>query len=215
MNGIVFLAIMAAIIIGPVLFGAMIADLTSRQVVLLAVGACLVGGYFFTENNATFQRLYWQWTEPAPPADEAAFIAAANDLRRQRADSDGANTKQLRQAEARICALPANADHWVGRVAQMYLTNTGEQASLEVEVWPRLIVRTALFADSTNTLIRAPSPVFSSVAALSAGDTVRFSGRIVGHDGACPGDPPVDRNEKLRDPEFLFVFSQVAQAAEP
>ncbi|HUN42452.1 MAG TPA: hypothetical protein VMU81_19340 [Acetobacteraceae bacterium] len=213
MNGAVFLAIAVAGILGPVLFASIIADLTRWQITLLAAVACLAVGYFVVDHSDIFHRLYWQWTEPTPPADEATFIAAANDLRRQRAESDGATTDRLRQAEARICALPADAANWVGRVAEMYLT-AGQQASLQVEIWPGLIVRTAFFAEPTGTLIRASSPVFSTVSELHDRDNIIFSGHIVGHDGACLGDPPVNRNEKLRDPEFLFFFTKVKKTAD-
>ena len=215
MNGGVLFGIVAAAIILPVLIGTMIADLTRLQLILLAVAAALVCAYFVIGDSAAFHRVYWQWTEPAPPAAESAFIAAGDDLRRQRAAAGGALTGALRQAEARLCALPTDASGWVGRVDQIYPSNSGHAVSLAVEIWPHLLIRTALFADASDTLISGPPPLLAAATALHAGDSVRFDGRIVGRDGACPGDPPVDRNERLRDPEFLFRFTRIETAQQP
>jgi len=213
MNGGVLFGIVAGAIILPVLLASMIADLTRLQLILLVVAAALVCAYFVIDDSEAFQRQYWRWTQPTPPADESAFIAAADDLRRQRADAGGAITDKLRQSETRLCALPTVASNWVGQVNQIYQSNSGHEASLAVEIWPHLLVRTALFADSSDTLIRAPSPVLAAAAALHPGDLVRFDGRVVGRAGACPGDPPVDRNERLRDPEFLFNFTRIMPAS--
>ncbi|HVC62134.1 MAG TPA: hypothetical protein VND19_17440 [Acetobacteraceae bacterium] len=204
------LEIMAAIL-GPLLLLAWIAYFRRWRFITLLAVAVLFGGYHVVESSDAFQRLYWRWTLPTLPPDETAFIAAADELHALRTEPATRNGRAaaLRRTEARLCALPVVADDWVGRVAQMYLTSSGHGASLMIGIWPHLVVRTAFFPDDTGTLIRAGSPVFARVVSLRSGDVVRFSGRIVGHAGACPADPPVDRNEKLRDPEILFRFAQV------
>jgi len=214
MNGIVFLAVAVSGILGPVLFASLIADLTRRQIILLTTAACLVVGYFVAENSEIFDRLYWQWTVPAAPPAETAFIAAAENLHARRvAYADGKTSlPEVHRAETAICALPTAAVNWVGRITQKYLSDTGRSESLSVAIHPHVIVRTALFPDESHTLIPVDSHVFAGISHLESGDVVRFDGRIVGHAGACPGDPPIDNADKLRDPEFLFAFSQVSPA---
>lgn len=209
--GVIMFAAIILGMLGPVLLASLIADMTWLRAGVLAVLGLLVACYFVVGNSETFQGLYWKWTLPASPAAEAAFVAAASELYAQRLESGAGNTTELRQAEARLCALPDVADNWVGRVTQVFLNNSGAGASLTVAFWPHIFVRTAFFPDSTGTLIREGTPLFAQVKDLQPGDVVRFSGRIVGHAGACPGDPPVDRNEELRDPEFLFNFARVAR----
>ena len=197
------------------LLAAMIADLTWWKGIVLLAAAVLAGGYFVVEDSDTFHRLYWRWSLPAFPPDETSFIAVAEQLRalRRETAAGSVNAAALRQTEARLCALPVVADNWIGRVDERFAVSAGEGVSLAIEISPYLVVRTAFFPDHTGTLIRAGSLLFASVSALRQGDVVRFSGRIVGHAGACPDDPPVDENEKLRDPEFLLRFAQVAKAA--
>ena len=209
MNAAVVLAVIFGGMLGPLLVAAMITDLTRNQVIMLAVVALVIAGYIASEHSDAMQALYWRWTMPAQPPAETAFIKAAVALRvaREKLVSNPANARGLREAETTLCALPATADDWVGRVEQTYLNNSGEGASLVVTIWPRVVVRSAFFADNTDTLIRAGSPLFPEVTTLRSGDTVHFSGQILGHSGACPGDPPVDRNEKLRDPEFLVRYT--------
>ena len=118
----------------------------------------------------------------------------------------------LREAEARLCALPAVVNNWAGRVEQRYSVSSGEGASLAIGISPHLVLRTAFFQDSTGTLIHQGTPLFVQVNELEQGDVVRFSGSFVGHAGVCPDDPPTEENEKLRDPEFIVRFNQVAKA---
>jgi hypothetical protein len=213
--GVLLVAGILGVILLPALLATLIADLTLWKIVGLVALAMLVGGYFFVEDSDAFQTLYYRWTLSPFPPDETAFIAVADELRALRAESATRTDRDvaLRQAEAKLCALPAFVDNWVGKVEQMYLVSRGESASLTIGIQPHLIVRTAFFPDSTGTLIRAGSPDFPLVSGLRQGDAVRFSGRIIGHAGACPGDPPIDQNEKQRDPEFLLRFANVARQA--
>jgi hypothetical protein len=200
-------------ILGPLLLVALVSYLRARRAILLLAAAILAGGYYVVDSSDAFQTRYWRWTLPAFPPDETAFIVAGDELHALRVEplTQAGRAAVLCQAEARLCALPVVARNWVGRVEQTMLTGSGDGASLVVRIWPNLSVRTALFPDNSGTLIRAGSPVFDQVAGLRAGDVVRFSGTIVGHAGACPGDSPIDRNEELRDPEFLFRFVDVAE----
>jgi hypothetical protein len=213
--GVLLIAGILGAILLPALLATLIADLTMWKVVGLVAVAMLVGGYFFVDDSDAFQTFYYRWTLPAFPPEETAFIAVADELRTLRAESASQADRDaaLRQTEAKLCALPDAVDNWVGKVEQMYRVSRGESASLTIGIWPHLIVRTAFFPDSTGTLIRAGSPDFALVSGLRQGDVVRFSGRIIDHSGACPGDPPIDQNEKLRDPEFLFRFANVARQA--
>jgi hypothetical protein len=210
----IFLGIMLTLLV-PSLLISLVADLTWWKITLLVAVVLLVGGYFFVSDSETFQTLYWRWAVPAVPRDETAFIGVADELRALRAEAASSTDQQvaLRQTDARLCALPTDVDNWVGRVEQRYSLSTGEGASLTIGIWPRLVVRTALFADNTGTLIRAGTPLFATVSDLRTGDVVRFSGHIVGHDGACPDDPAIAPNEKLRDPEFLLRFEKVTKEA--
>ncbi|HEY3846110.1 MAG TPA: hypothetical protein VGL95_03225 [Acetobacteraceae bacterium] len=210
----IFFGILGAIFL-PALLATLIADLTLWKIIGLVAVAILIGGFVVVEDSDAFQTLYYRWTLPPLPPDETAFIAVADELRKLRAESAPRADRDaaLHQTEAKLCALPAVVDNWVGKVEQMYRVSRGESASLTIGIWPHLIVRTAFFPDSTGTLIRTGSPDFALVSSLRQGDVVRFSGRIIGHAGACPGDPPIDQNEKLRDPEFLLRFENVTRQA--
>jgi hypothetical protein len=210
MAALFFLEIMGAIF-GPILLASMIADLTQWKIIMLVSVVILIALYFAIGNSDTYQTLRWRWSMPPLPPAETAFIGVADDLRGARvaAAADARKDAALQQTQSRLCALPNVVDNWVGRVEQRFLVNSRDGASLTIGIWPHLVVRTAFFPDSTGTLIRPGSPLFAQVNELRQGDLVRFSGRIVGHEGACPDDPPVDPNEKLRDPEFLLRFAQV------
>ena len=204
---IVVFAVMFSVTIGPPLLVAIIADMTRARLTLLVSLTVAVVGYFLITNTATFQALDWKWTLPAPPAAETAFIAAADKLHTLRLNH--ASGAVLHDAKARLCAQTAVASGWVGRVVEKYLDDAGNAATLAVIIWPHVTLRTAWFPDDTNTLVRAGSPLFVTVDHLHGGETVRFSGRIMGHDGACHPDPPANRDALTRDPEFLFTFSRV------
>jgi hypothetical protein len=208
------LGFLGAIVI-PVLLASIIADLTPTKVIVLLTMSVLIGGYFIVGNSDDFQTLYWQWTLPSFPPDETAFAAAADNVRvlRVAAATSPGHDAALREAEARLCALPAVVDNWAGRVEQRYSVSSGEGASLAIGISPHLVLRTAFFQDSTGTLIHQGTPLFVQVNELEQGDVVRFSGSFVGHAGVCPNDPPTEENEKLRDPEFIVRFNQVAKAA--
>jgi hypothetical protein len=210
---VLLLGFLGAILL-PILLASMIADLTPMKVIALLTVFLLIGGYFIVRDSDAFQTLYWQWSLPSFPPDETAFTAAAEELRELRMASvtHADRGAALRQVEARLCALPAVIDDWAGRVEQRYLISSGEGASLTIGITPHLEVRTAFFPDNTGTLIHQGTPLFAQANELEQGDLVRFSGRLVGHAGACPDDPPIDPNEQLRDPEFLVQFSHVAKA---
>lgn len=213
---LIFLAGFLGSLFLPVLLASMIADLTPIKVITLLTLTTLIGGYFIVGNSDTFQALYWRWTLPSFPPDETAFAGAAEELQALRL-APAANTGHdaaLREAEARLCALPTVVDNWAGRVEQRYQISSGEGASLTIGIAPHLVVRTAFVPDDTGTLIRAGTPLFAQANELEQGDYVRFSGRLVGHAGACPNDPATDQYEKLRDPEFLLRFTQVAKATD-
>lgn len=213
--GRLYLAAGMAVLLVPILLASFLVDITKRKAIVAVALVVLVGGYFVVDNSDEFQEFYWRWSLPAFPPDETAFIAVANELRALRVDpaTDARHEAALRQVEARFCALPVEADNWVGQVGQMFLTSSGDGASLAISIWPYLVVRTALFPDDTETLIRAASPVFPQVSGLRQGDVVRFSGRIVGRAGACPNDLPIAPNERLLDPEFIVRLAAVAKEA--
>lgn len=198
----------------PPLIGVLIADLTWGQVAALACAGLLIGGYFTVRDSDAFQSYEWRWTVPPPPPAEAAFIAAAEKLHAVRlAYAKGkAGAPALHQAEAAICRLPPAAKHWVGRITQTYTTDSGRSVSLSVAIRPHVLVRTAFFPDDTHTLIPVHTQPFTALQAAKPGQVVRFDGRVVGHAGACPGEPPIAAVDKLRNPEFLFAFSRLTPA---
>lgn len=209
-----FALLMFVLLFGGVLLAAMIADMTWRKVIVLGTAMVLIAGYFVVRDSEAFQVAYWKWGLPTVPPDEATFIAAARDVRalRLQPPATPGDAAALHHAESRLCALPADVRNWVGRVDGHYLDNAGDGMTLEVTIWPHVVIRTALFPDASGTLISAGSPMFAVAKALKGDDVVRFSGHLAGRAGACPNDP-VDPNEMLSDPEFLFAFSKVEKPA--
>ena len=202
-------------ILVPVLLASAVADLTKRKVIGLIVLVAVGGSAVWVWESDPFQRQYWRWRLPQMPTDEANFVADAErmrDLRVAQSRSTGPQSA-LQEVESRLCAISPTAHDWVGRVARMYPSSSGDEASLAIRVSPKVILRTALFAGPTATLIPAGSPLFETVKNLTEDQVVHFSGSFVDRLGACPGETPPNQNEKQRDPEFLFRFTRVVSDA--
>jgi hypothetical protein len=214
MGPLILVGVMMGMLI-PVVVSAALADLTMRKVLVIIAVLLLTTSGLTIYNTTVFQELYWSWGLPPVPVDEAAFVTMADQLHAARIApaGDQAAGGALQQVAARLCAAPNQVTGWVGRVEHMYPSANGDHASLAIRIAIHVVVRTALFPDTTDTVVRSGTPLFATVSELREGEVVRFAGDLVGHTGACPGDPPTDPNEALRDPEFLFRFASVTPVA--
>lgn len=198
-------------ILVPVLLASVIADLTRRKIIALIVLVAVGGSAIAIWSSDAFQRRYWHWMLPKMPAAQSDFIALAQRLRDLREHTDARTiSPPLREVESELCALPVNVEDWVGRVAHVYQNASGDAASVAIQIAPHLTLSTALFAGPSGTLIKTTSPLFATVRQLQERQIVRFGGTLVGHAGACPDEPPINPNERQRDPEFLFRFRLIA-----
>lgn len=162
--------------------------------------------------------------EPPPPArseygdqpsDQAAFIQASLDgqTASRSADNDLALGAALRDRTAALCATVPNysVSGWTGKVTNLDANGDGKGV-VEVEIADDVFVKTwnNAFSDmNSNTLIEPTDPLFDQVLSLSKGQVVQFSGSFFADDVNCVQESSLTLSGNLRDPEFIFQFTEV------
>jgi len=156
-------------------------------------------------------------SETGMPGDENTLISivataqqgsrdAANDM--QRGGVKAQRDKQLCQS---IKSLQAR--NWIGRVTKIDANSDGK-GILSIEVADRIIITTwnnSLSDLEHETLIEPGSPVFNAASVLKKGQQVRFSGSFFkGENGDCLFESSLTLSGKLREPEFIFRFSEIS-----
>jgi len=103
---------------------------------------------------------------------------------------------------------------WQGEVDAIHSNMTGD-AGIELLIAKNLTIKTAssslTFNSATQkTLIEKESPLFETVASLSEGDTVRFSGAFLkGGDKDCLMEVSVTQAGGMSMPEFMFRVTEL------
>ena len=112
----------------------------------------------------------------------------------------------------KLCAYFADSfevHDWQGEVDAIHSANTGH-AGIELLIAKNLTLKTAssamtLSSAKQDTLISEDSPLFETVAGMSEGDTVRFSGAFIeGSEKDCLKEESVTQRGGMTMPEFLF-----------
>lgn len=153
----------------------------------------------------------------AMPTDESTFISIVTAA--QQGNQDAANDMQRggvkAQREQQLCKSMRSlqASNWIGRIKEIDANSEGKGV-LSVEVAKNIIVTTwnnSLSDLLHETLIEPGSPVFNVASELKKGQQVRFSGYFFrGEDGDCLFESSLTLRGKLREPEFIFRFSEIS-----
>jgi hypothetical protein len=152
------------------------------------------------------------------PADQAALLdvvmrfstqyrGAANDMLK------GA-TRPARAAA--LCKVVVNRQvkDWIGTIKKMS-TNADGKGVLEVALDDNASVKTwnnDLSDSGDNTMIPVNSALFNTVAHLSVGNAVTFSGSFFANPSDCLHEVSMSVSGAMEEPEFLFRFTKVAPA---
>ncbi len=114
---------------------------------------------------------------------------------------------------ARLFGASYEVHNWKGKVYKLSSNGDGD-GILEVTIQDDFVWLTtwnnALSDTFDNTLVKPTSPVYNQLANLREGDDVVFSGRmVVGSSGDAIKSTDMSMDSKMKEPEFLFVFTDV------
>jgi hypothetical protein len=199
-----YIAALFALILVPILMAHTIADLTRKQVVILAILGLLAGGAIAFYNTETYTELLWRWRAPPMPDDERRFVSAVSELRENATGLQ--DRRQLEALRQQLCETPVDASDWTGVIANAFDSPSGKKRIVLVNISPHIIVRTAFADDQSETLIAEGSKLYPVAAGLSAGHPVRFSGSFVTDSGSCGSE---NLHDALEEPNFVLRFSDM------
>ena len=138
----------------------------------------------------------------------------------QRAQSGSASAKNKMQKGAllaertkAICSILRNTkvDNWRGKITQISANSDGKGV-LKIEIGPDVFVKTwnNSFSDGRDkTLLEPGSPLFNKVANMDTNTKVVFSGYFLIDRENCIKESSLSLDGKLKDPEFIFRFTDV------
>jgi hypothetical protein len=157
-------------------------------------------------------------------AGEATVLAVLNDyaISYEEATNDMAKGA-LRPGRARaLCSrLPfirvrGVVQDWIGTIETLSATGDG-RGVLAVRIGPHATVQTTNngFSESLSqlsTLLASRSPVTKAAMALEVGRKVQFSGVLFPSNTDCMLETSVTMDGSMRDPEYLFRFTDLKAA---
>jgi hypothetical protein len=131
-----YIAALFALILVPILMAHTIADLTRKQVVILAILGLLGGGAIAFYNTETYSDLLWRWRAWPMPDDERRFVSAVSELRE---DATGLqDRRRLEVLREELCKTPADASGWTGLVANSFNSPSGKKRIVQVKISPHI-----------------------------------------------------------------------------
>ncbi|BBU31228.1 hypothetical protein BTHE68_49620 [Burkholderia sp. THE68] len=145
------------------------------------------------------------------PKDEAALIAVVNHQaqRWDDAENDVQHESIGPARDTSLCNMPKEARNWSGTVERIdtYLAN---EARFEIRIAPNLTLGTNGELQDAGSKIQRGTRLFDSVAKLSRGQRVVFSGRFVPDSKGClTGYGTAERGSAIA-PKFVFAFDRVS-----
>lgn len=162
-------------------------------------------------------------TAPSPPAYtipqvQADFIAAVNSamgLYEQAPNELKKSAVRTNRSNAIAAAMKnnRNINGWVGKITELKTNSEGKafiairligsQSEILVKTW-----NNGLSDIGSNTLISQESPLFSTIADMSEGQAVEFSGTFdSGKDFI--NESSISESGSMQDPEFIFKFKSI------
>lgn len=152
---------------------------------------------------------------PDPPALPKKFLAVIRTAREKAraAKNDMQRGGILSERNQNICGIlqTLRVANWIGHVDDVNSTSDGKGV-LSVEIFEDVFIKTwnnALSDAFDNTLLDPRSAIFKAAANLDSGDPVRFSGSFISDQDTCIREGSITLGGKLREPEFLFRFSEI------
>lgn len=150
------------------------------------------------------------------PPQETRFIEIVSTAQKQsrQANNDMQKGGFKASRDKALCELMTSLSvvDWVGTIDKIDSNSEGKGV-LEVSIAPDIKVKTwnnSLSDIDSKTLIEPSSPVFAAASAMKRGQKVVFSGAFVrGSEGSCIEEGSLTLDGKIREPEFIFRFSQV------
>ena len=151
------------------------------------------------------------------PRTEASLIQIVSTSQQESKDANNDMQKGgvKNKRDKGICGLMKSmtVNNWVGRIKKIDANSDGKGV-LEIELAENIILKTwnNAFSDiSDETLIDPNSKLFQTASSLTIGQTVKLSGRFIpGTGGDCIEESSMTLDGKLREPEFIFRFSNVS-----
>lgn len=206
--GVIFVVILIAMF-GFMSYDVMgrIQDMTRLGRLILAMVLCCVGGVVYLYMEGTLGYWVWLYEVPARPQAELLFVSRAENALREWQAATARNGAQQDCGAwiARMAKAIVPVENWAGTVATTY--GIGSNIVVAVKIGRNTHIRTSYNQSSNAVLIGPGSPVFGEASALQAGDSVHFSGRMVGEAGRCPFRRMVGAPDPTAD--FLVRFSAI------
>jgi hypothetical protein len=150
------------------------------------------------------------------PSDQAAFDKTVKTAQHA---ADGANELEIvkirdQRNDAMCKVLPGDlkVTDWVGTVHDVATNLGGDSGVLSLYIGKDIKASTTnngLSDLGAHTLIGTDSPLYDSLATLSDGDHVVFSGQFIGDGDRCIEEQSVFDVNGVKTPDFLFRFSAV------
>lgn len=151
---------------------------------------------------------------PQQAKDEAAFtkaVSASRDQYNNAGDDDRAALQSARAAAICNAVKKPDISGWVGSIKEID-KDAGGRTILAVALPDGTLVKTwnnAMSDIEDKTLILAGNPLAATVGKLSAGDTVRFSGKFFTDEPDCYRSSRLSLDQSMLEPSFLFRFTDI------
>jgi len=147
-----------------------------------------------------------------PPASETAFINGMAPIMAQTNNPENFQNLEAQRA-AMICKTITNnqVTGWVGTVQSLDNSNP-QGAMLAVAVMPNVMFGTApnpALNATSNTLIPSSSPLAATLAKLSPGTKVEFSGALFPSKADCIQESSSTMGDTMQHPNFLIRFTSL------
>lgn len=190
--------------------------MSRNKKILIGVAILFVIGIFSASNDDD-EKQSKKASEPTIeyPKNEIALIEASQKAmdKAKRAANDMQKGSALSERSNTICATLGSlyVQDWIGTISKID-SNSDGYGVLSIKLDKNISVKTwnnALSDTFHKTLIRPETPLFDTVANLKRGQKVKFSGTFFKDDKTCIYESSISLDGKLKQPEYIFRFSNV------
>lgn len=147
--------------------------------------------------------------------NEAAFVdvieKAIKKSKSAKNDMQIGGIKALRDKEICNILQVKSVSNWIGQVKKVSANSDGKGV-LVLSLPNGILIKTwnNSFSDTRyNTLMEPGTEIFNRASELSVGDVVYFSGTFFEDNDNCISESSLSLSGKVREPEFIFRFSDI------
>lgn len=189
-------------------------SLTKKVLIAFAVLVVIAA---FAGRNGESKKQSEKAPEPAIeyPENETALIDASKKAmdKAKKAENDMQKGSALNERNNAICSSIGSftVTDWVGTISKID-SNSDGYGVLKIELAKNIYVQTwnnSLSDTFDHTLIKPSTTLFETVSNLKKGQKVKFSGKFFKDDDTCISEGSLSLDGKLKEPEYIFRFSQV------